>query len=644
MQASCAKLRVNQLMITRPGLTLSLGVLLLAGSSCLLGVERADVQANAAAAPDQSLQTDKEGLAAAHAHFLAARMLESEGKMREALGHYLAFLRHHTGEPEMVAHIAELAMDYQGWDAAVKLLEESIKAHPDRPETYASFVQFALTHADEQNGLMIRALAVSDEAVKRFPTDAESYAGAVRLRLAESLRTRREAGIEGEMHREAAVKILDTATKQNVPDTAYWLGLGRIALDVWPLADGEHRAAHLAKVNPFFEKALQQAQAAQDEEAELNVADFYLFSNQIDKSASICETVVARTGSLDSRKRLMRLYDALERPDDSFQALEDLVKAYPLDVEHRRLLASHYERRMMNALRAMKPEEGAAEGLKAVEHLEAALQAGGGEVHNYREICHLLRFCNQPEKFDRFTQRAQQLYPGDPAIGAQRGTALLDLKKYAEAAKVYEDCARLAETRSPDLLDEQFYYQWGIALERSGQFDAAAQQLEKSIKLTPPESKKQAAGVMNYLGYMWLEQNRNLDTAETLLRKADELKPDNMAITDSLGWLFYKQGKYAEALTTLLKSERLMHEEPEYKPNPGDAEVYDHIAQTYDKLGQRDKAVEYWKKTLDVQPEVESIRERAERELGIARPKPPVPAPAEENEKKKAPAAESKRA
>ena len=133
--------------------------------------------------------------------------------------------------------------------------------------------------------------------------------------------------------------MLDLALKQNVPDPAFWLDLGRIALEVWPLADSENRAAHMAKVNPFFEKAIQRAEAAKDEAAVLRAADFYLFSNQIDKATAICESAVKRTGSLDSRKRLVRLYEALERTGDSFKALEELVQAYPRDVEHRRLLA-----------------------------------------------------------------------------------------------------------------------------------------------------------------------------------------------------------------------------------------------------------------------------------------------------------------
>lgn len=608
-------------MKTRSGTGLSISLSLMAAMAPLLAVDKAEVQSNAAATPDLALQTNKETLATAHARLLAARMLESEERMREALAHYLAFLQSNTGNPDLVAHIAELALNYQGLDAAVKLLEESVKTHADRPEPYVNFIRFTLTYADDQNGLLDRGTTLAAEAVKRFPTHLDCYVAAVRCHLASASAKPGASGPPGS--RSAAELVLDEAGKQNVADPAYWLGLGRIAMEVWPIADGEERASHLARVNPFYEKAAQKAQAAHDEDAELRISDFYLFSNQLEKAAAICETVVKRSGILDARKRLVRLYDALDRSEESFKALEDLVQAYPFDVEHRKLIASHYVQKAQNAARALKPDEAAVENRKAVEHLEAALQAGGGDLNDYLQISSLLRFIQDPDKFDRFTSRAQQLYPGEPRLSWFRAQSLGQLKKYADAAKAYAESARLAETRAPEILDDQFHFSWGVALERSGQFEAAAKQFQKSIDLTPTEDPPRAAGAMNYLGYMWLDRNEHLDVAETLIRKANEMEPDNSAFIDSLGWLLFKQGKYTEALTELLRAEKLLREE-QPTPESGDAEIYDHIAQTADKLGQRDKALEYWKRALDVNPEVPSIRERAERELGLTKPQKPT--------------------
>ena len=49
---------------------------------------------------------------------------------------------------------------------------------------------------------------------------------------------------------------------------------------------------------------------------------------------------------------------------------------------------------------------------------------------------------------------------------------------------------------------------------------------------------------MNYLGYMWVDIDRNIDEAAELIKKANELDPENAAYIDSLGWLYFRQGKY----------------------------------------------------------------------------------------------------
>ncbi len=558
-----------------------------------------DLSDNRKGAPDLELSADSSKRATAHANFITAQMLESTGKMREALGYYLAFLESSVGEPEIIAHIAEMTMNYQGLDAAVKLLEGKL-VNATSPQPYENLILFCLSYAQEKNQLLTRATTAADQVMQTFPKDAQTYVMAVRLQLATG-------------KRDQAAQTLEKAIKLEGLTATFWLGLGRIAQEVWPIADPDKRVEHLAKINPFFEKALQEASKNSKAGEELLVADYFLFSNQIKSALAIAEAVVTRDGSLDARKRAVRLYEAAERPDDSFKALEDLVQAYPRDVEHRRLLAAQYIQKR--------------EFPKAVEQYEAALQIGGGDLNDYLQISNLLRLVKEPEKFDQFTVRAQQLFPTEPRVSYFRALALNQLKNHAESAKLFAQTAKQAETMAPELLDDTFYFAWGVALERSSQFEAAEKQFEKSINLTPSDDPPRAANTMNYLGYMWLDQGLNLDKAEQLIRKANEMERDNAAYIDSLGWVLFKQGKFAEALTELLRAESLME-----TLTGDDAEVLDHIAQTYDKMGNKDKATEYWKRALDLNPETESVKERIEKSLGISKPKTDPKPPIEEKE------------
>ena len=56
---------------------------------------------------------------------------------------------------------------------------------------------------------------------------------------------------------------------------------------------------------------------------------------------------------------------------------------------------------------------------------------------------------------------------------------------------------------------------------------------------------------LNSLGYMLTDDSQRYREAEELLTKAHTLKPDDPVIIDSLGWLHYRQGKYAEAIREL---------------------------------------------------------------------------------------------
>ena len=72
-----------------------------------------------------------------------------------------------------------------------------------------------------------------------------------------------------------------------------------------------------------------------------------------------------------------------------------------------------------------------------------------------------------------------------------------------------------------------------------------------------------------------------------MIQKAVAAEPDNMAYRDSLGWVLFRLGRYAEAVAELEKAAAGK------KP---DAVVLDHLGDAYQKAGRRDKAVEAWRK------------------------------------------------
>ena len=68
--------------------------------------------------------------------------------------------------------------------------------------------------------------------------------------------------------------------------------------------------------------------------------------------------------------------------------------------------------------------------------------------------------------------------------------------------------------------------------------------------------------VLNYLGYSWIDQNRNLKQGLALIEKAVRQKPDDGYIVDSLGWAHYRMGNYKEAVKHLERAVELRPEDP----------------------------------------------------------------------------------
>jgi tetratricopeptide (TPR) repeat protein len=99
--------------------------------------------------------------------------------------------------------------------------------------------------------------------------------------------------------------------------------------------------------------------------------------------------------------------------------------------------------------------------------------------------------------------------------------------------------------------------------------------LKKVIEINPKH-----ADALNYLGYSYAERGINLEEAQSLIRRALELKPDSGYIMDSLGWAYFKLGKYDEALKHLLRAAELVKDDPL---------VLEHIGDVYKLMGIKER-------------------------------------------------------
>lgn len=543
-------------------------------------------------APDLVLAESGEARSKAMAHYAMALQLESAGKMREALMHYREVIHADPTNAELVAHTAEIAMNYGSVDEALALLKESIDRNPQSAQPRLNLASFLSTYFGDDPKRAAEASEAIKEALTQFPHDAEVYRIAVMLHLTAN-------------QREKAIEVMKNGRQQKVERPDFWLALGRVAQEVWPLGQAELKERHRAEVNPFFEKAQQVAGTTPAADAvKLQVAQFYLLTNQLPDATRICETLAARPGNTQAKKMLYRLYEAAGQDEKAYSTLDALVKETPGDPEQRKLLAALCEQR--------KDFSGAA------SHLETAIQTGGGDEDDYKALCQLLVRSDQMDRLIQVSQRGTRLFPDQIEFRVFAGVGHRMQKQWEKAIAHFAEADKQAQATAPEQLNYRFYFQYGVTLERAARFDEAAKQFQRSIDVTPKESAPEAANTMNYLGYMWLEQNRNLDKAEELIRRANEIEPGNGAFIDSLGWLFFKKGDYKAALTELLRAREMIVD-----LQPEDAEIVDHIGQTYLKLGDKAKGIEQLRIANGLDPANLGIKKRLEEAEGKSAPAPP---------------------
>lgn len=164
------------------------------------------------------------------------------------------------------------------------------------------------------------------------------------------------------------------------------------------------------------------------------------------------------------------------------------------------------------------------------------------------------------------------------------GDLLRNHERYSEAAQAYTRALALAPQNEPRFWS--LYFARGVAYERAGQWPAAEADLKQALTLSPGEPS-----VLNYLGYSWIEQAKNLDSALKMIEEAVEARPDDGFIVDSLGWAQFKLGRFKSAVETLQHAVGLQ---------PQDATINAHLGDAYWKVGRTIEARFQWKRALSL--------------------------------------------
>ena len=152
--------------------------------------------------------------------------------------------------------------------------------------------------------------------------------------------------------------------------------------------------------------------------------------------------------------------------------------------------------------------------------------------------------------------------------------------RYKEAIKFYDKA--IAKTDNPVNL-WVLYYAKGVAQERLGDWEDAEKTLMKAYNI------KKHYLVLNYIGYSWIRQNKNIDEAFSMIVDAYNQAPFDPSINDSLGFALYNLGYYTMALPYLERAAELY---------PSSAVISSHLGDAYWFAHRKNEAKFQWQHAL----------------------------------------------
>src|SRR5271166_3891567 len=178
--------------------------------------------------------------------------------------------------------------------------------------------------------------------------------------------------------------------------------------------------------------------------------------------------------------------------------------------------------------------------------------------------------------------------PEDREVYVRLAIMYTRLKRYSDA----EETLNKAEQLSIKAEDKEYVdCLRGSTYEHEKKYDEAEAEFKKVLAANP-----QSAVTLNYLGYMNADRGVQLEESLNYIKLAVSLDPTNGAYLDSLGWVYFKLGKYDLAEENLNKASLRMGSDPT---------VQDHLGDLFQKTGRLrlaaahwERAVEEWNKTV----------------------------------------------
>ena len=218
----------------------------------------------------------------------------------------------------------------------------------------------------------------------------------------------------------------------------------------------------------------------------------------------------------------------------------------------------------------------------------------------------LLNMALRTEDIDevvRVCNKCIELFPESPEYYFYLGIGYFQQEKYEEALEVYRKGLGVIPKENGRLMSD-FYGQIGDLHYQMNNMPEAYKAYDEALKY----NDKNVVVLNNYSYFLTLEK-KDLKRAERMSAQCIKLEPDNATYLDTYAWIFFTQGNY--------KLAKIYIESAISKDTTNSAELVDHYGDILFMNGDKDKAVEQWKKARSMGKESKTLDKKIKEEKYI---------------------------
>jgi len=402
-----------------------------------------------------------------------------------------------------------------------------------------------------------------------------------------------------------AIDLLRIRAAEEADSSTFWEFVGRSYADMLSEHDKLSVKEIAIKTLPLFEAGVALPDAGQA--LKLKVAELRIYAERPSDALPILEPLRHSGGPIgpDARRLLAAVYAQLGRHNELVPILEQIVAERPDRPDLLVSLAEVYGRigRQADMRRALD-----AARLKGIPLADLATMCQRHKDWQYAErflrelvagplatpnpYLDLHRLLSEVLKRHADSlavlEGASKRFPASIPLRLAAANAATEMGDFDRALAALAEAEKIAEFGEQQTSLPFVWFNRGVVHERKKDYEAAEKWLRKTIEAQPKHHP-----AMNYLSYTWADRGVNLKEALEMIEKALELEPDNTAYMDTLGWTYFRMGRYNEALAEIDRA---------LKTDPNEPEILQHRGDILEKLGRSAEAREAWEKALKLDP------------------------------------------